>query len=67
MRGVLSLAPLDLVDLLFNFERLKIVEFWFVRLELGVELVLAAFFLYIFEYALSGRTMSMVSWLQDNE
>ena len=45
MRGVLSFAPLDLVDLLLNFERLKVVEFWFVRLELGVELVFAAFFL----------------------
>ena len=49
MRGILSFAPLDLVDLLLNFERLKVVEFWFVRLELGVELVFASFFLDIRE------------------
>lgn len=42
---VLSFTPLDLVDLLLNFQRLEVVELWLVRLEFGVELVLAAFFL----------------------
>jgi hypothetical protein len=27
VRGVLSLAPFDLVDLLFNFQRFQIVKF----------------------------------------
>ena len=45
MCGVLPSAPLDLVDLLLNLERLEVVELWFVRLELGVELVLAGLFL----------------------
>lgn len=45
MRRVLALAPLDLVDLLFDLEGLKVVEFWLVRLEFGVELVFAGFFL----------------------
>jgi len=45
MRGVLSLAPLDLVDLLFNLQRLQVVEFWLVRLEFGVEFVFASFLL----------------------
>lgn len=43
--GVLSAAPLDLVDLLFDLEGLEIVEFGLVGLELCVELVLAGFFL----------------------
>lgn len=43
--SVLPFAPLDLVDLLLDLERLEVVEFRFVRLELGVELVFAAFFL----------------------
>lgn len=43
--SILSFAPLDLVDLFFDFERLEVVELWLVRLELGVELVLAALFL----------------------
>lgn len=38
---VLPPAPPDLVDLLFDFERFEVVELWLVRLELGVELVLA--------------------------
>jgi hypothetical protein len=42
---VLSSAPLDLVDLLLDFERLEVVELGLVRLELCVELVLAALFL----------------------
>ena len=46
MSSVLSFAPLDLVDLLLNLERLEVVELWFVRLELGVELVLAGLFLW---------------------
>lgn len=43
--GVLPTAPFDLVDLLLNLERLEIVKFGLVRLELGVELVLARLFL----------------------
>lgn len=43
--GILSFAPFDLVDLLFDFERLEVIEFWFVGLELGVKLVLAALLL----------------------
>lgn len=45
MRGILSSAPLDLVDLLFDFEGLEIVELRLVGLEFGVEFVLAGFFL----------------------
>lgn len=45
MRRILPTAPLDLVDLLFYFEGLEIIEFRFVRLELCVELVLAGFLL----------------------
>ena len=43
---VLALAPADLIDLLLDLERLEIVELWLVRLELGVELVLASLFLF---------------------
>jgi len=43
--GVLPSAPLDLVDLLLNLERFEVVEFGLMRLELCVELVLAALFL----------------------
>ena len=46
MGGVLSFAPLDLVDLLLDLQRLEIVEFGFMGLELGVELVLASLFLF---------------------
>lgn len=42
----MSAAPLDLVDLLFDLERLEVVEFGLVGLELGMELVLAGFFLF---------------------
>lgn len=42
---VLSTAPLDLVDLLLNLQRFEIVKLGLVRLELGVELVLARLFL----------------------
>lgn len=41
MGRVLSTTPFNLVDFLFNFQRLQIVEFGFVGLEFGVELVLA--------------------------
>lgn len=44
--GILSSAPLDLVDLFFDFERLEVVELGLVRLKLGMELVLAALFLW---------------------
>ena len=45
MGGVLPPAPLDLVDLFLYLERLEIIELGLVRLELGVELVLASLFL----------------------
>ena len=38
-------APLDLVDLLFDLERFQVIEFRLVRLELGMELVLASLLL----------------------
>lgn len=45
MGGILSTAPLDLVDLLFDLEGLEVVEFRLVGLEFCVKLVLAGFFL----------------------
>ena len=42
MSSILSLAPADLVDFFFNFERFEIVEFRLVRLELGMKAVLTA-------------------------
>lgn len=45
MGGILSSTPLDLVDLLFDFEGLEVIELRFMGLELGVEFVLASFFL----------------------
>lgn len=45
MRGILSPAPLDLVDLFFDFEGFEVIEFGFVRLKLGMELVFAGLFL----------------------
>ena len=56
MCSVLSLAPLDLIDLLLDLQRLEVVELWFVRLELGVELVLAILFLWERDAAHGGRT-----------
>jgi hypothetical protein len=44
--GILSPAPLDLVDLLLDLQRLEVVELGFVGLEFGVELVLASLFLF---------------------
>lgn len=44
--GILPSAPLDLVDLLFDLERLEVVELGLVRLELGMELVFTALFLW---------------------
>lgn len=45
MGGILSTAPLDLIDFLFDFEGLEVVEFRLVGLKLRVELVFAGFFL----------------------
>lgn len=45
MRCILSSAPLDFVDLFFNFEGLQVIEFGLVRLEFGMEFILAGFFL----------------------
>jgi hypothetical protein len=43
----LPAAPLDLVDLLFDLERFQVIELGLVRLEFGVELVFASFFLWL--------------------
>ncbi len=45
MGSVLAPAPLDLVDLFLDLERLEVIELGLVRLELGVELVFAGLFL----------------------
>lgn len=45
MRGILPLTPFDFVDLLLDLERLEIVEFGLVGLELSMELIFAGFFL----------------------
>ena len=45
MGRILSSAPLDLVDFLFDLEGFEVIEFGFVRLKFGVEFVLACFFL----------------------
>lgn len=42
VRGVLALAPPDLVDLLLDLQALEVVKLGFVALEFGVELVLAS-------------------------
>lgn len=47
MGGVLALAPLDLVDLLLDLKGLQVVELWLVRLEFGMKLILAGFFLVV--------------------
>jgi hypothetical protein len=44
--GILSPAPLDLIDFLLDLQRLEIVELGLVGLEFGVELVLASLFLF---------------------
>ncbi len=45
MGSVLAPAPLDLVDLFLDLERLEVIELGLVRLKLRVELVLAGLFL----------------------
>jgi hypothetical protein len=45
MRRILAATPLDLIDLLLNLERLQVVKLGLVRLELGMELVLASLLL----------------------
>jgi hypothetical protein len=45
VRRILSFAPSNLIDLLFNLERFEVIELGLVRLELGVELVFAALLL----------------------
>jgi len=46
MGSILSSTPLDLVDLFFYFEGFKVVEFGFVGLKFGMELVFTCFFLW---------------------
>lgn len=46
MGGILAFTPLDLVNLLLDFERFEVVEFRLMRLEFSVELVFAALFLF---------------------
>lgn len=45
MRSILSTAPLDLVYLFLDFERLQVVKLGLMGLKLGVEFVFARFFL----------------------
>lgn len=45
MGRILPSTPFDLIDLLFYLQRLEVIKFRFVGLELGVELVFAGFFL----------------------
>ena len=45
MGSILSAAPFDFVYLLFYLKGLQVVEFRLMRLELGVEFVLACLFL----------------------
>jgi hypothetical protein len=45
VRSILPPAPLYLIDLLFYFKGFEVVEFGFVRLEFGVKLIFACFFL----------------------
>ena len=45
MRRILAATPFDFVDLFFDLEGLEVVELRLVRLELGVELVLAGLLL----------------------
>lgn len=46
MSRILTFAPFDFVDLLLNLEGFEVIKLGFVRLELGVELVLASLFLH---------------------
>ena len=46
VRAVLTLAPLDLVDLFLNLDALEVVKLGLMALELGPELVLASSFLW---------------------
>lgn len=57
MRCILPLAPFDFINLFFNFERFQVVEFGFVGLEFGMELIFAGFFLST--SVLNGRICSM--------
>jgi hypothetical protein len=45
VRSVLPPTPFDLVYLLFYFEGFEVIEFGLVRLELGMEFILARFLL----------------------
>lgn len=45
MRRVLPSTPFDLIDLLFYLQGFKVVEFRLMGLKLGMELILAGFFL----------------------
>ena len=40
VRRILAPTPFNLVDLFLDLERLEVVEFWFVRLKLGMKLIL---------------------------
>lgn len=51
---ILSPAPFDLIYLLLDFERFKIIKFWLVRLKFCIEFIFASFFLE------EKRRMSMV-------
>lgn len=61
MRSVLSSAPLYLVDFLFYFEGLEVVELWLMGLELGVELVFACFLLLLVSGTSTPKGISFTS------
>lgn len=63
MGGVLSSAPLDLVDFLFNLQGFQIIELGLMRLELSVELVFASFLLPTVSYS-EGITKALESLLR---
>ena len=48
MRCILPFTPLDLVNLLLDFERFQVIELGLVRLEFGIELVFTSFFLRLY-------------------
>lgn len=58
MGVILSAAPLDLVDLLFDLEGLEVVEFGLVGLKLCVKFVLAGFLLWRVSLIRSGADVA---------
>ena len=51
MGGILSPTPLDLVDFLFYLQGFQVIELGLMRLEFGMEFVLASFLLPMVSYS----------------